>query len=448
VASGVSEEVCVAAPSPAGAIEAARRAAPPRELSRIRGDLAAHRPPGLLPADALLAYLPPAATSSAFEVRAAGAVDPADPTHGWVVVEGVTSLGQSELPLRLTVLLSLSESMGSAPTADLPLRQDGGPGAVRPATRIELAKSILDELVRRMPSRTEVALVVFDRRSGRVALPPTRATERERIREVIERLQPVGSEASQSPLDAAYQLAGEDWDPCADQRMLLLTDDRAQLAPNPAKMASTVGSWAKKGLELWTVSLALLGRTAPEVEGLAEVGRGTHLYADTKSEAVEPLLAALRASGAVVREPAIEVAFGPGVTSWTRVAGAPGSGADTFPLPTTLEGGWREARVYEVTLDPAVSGPLATVTWAGGSPIPGEWTVGATTELPTTPLDAAAPPFLKERVFATALAATSARATPDWAKVRDWGAALALGPGPARELLVWSDLLADRAPAP
>lgn len=441
MASGAAEEVCVAAPSPAGAIEAARRAAPPRELSRIRGTLAAHQPPGSFGVDALLASVPPAPTPDPFVVRAAGAVDPRDPTHGWVVVEGVTSLGQSELPLRLTVMLSLAESMGSAPTADLPVLQDAGP--VRPVTRIALAKAILDELVRRMPARTELALVVFDRRGGRVALPPTKATDRERIREVIERLQPVGSEASAAPIDAAYRLAGEAWDPCADQRMLLLTDDRALLSPNPDKASSTVASWAKKGLELWTVSLGLLGRTAPEVEALAEVGRGTHLYADTKSEAVEPLVAALRSSGALVRDPAIAVSFGPAVTGWRRAGGEPGSGSsDAFTLPTTLEGAWSETRVYEVTLDPTVPGPLAAVTWSAGSPIPGEWTLGAPIELAATPLGPSSPELLKQRVLAVTLAEASATSTPDWAGLRDWGTSLALGPGPARELVVWADLLA------
>jgi hypothetical protein len=446
MASGVSEVVCVAAPSPAGAIDAAQRAAPPRELSRIRGDLAARRPTGPIAVETLLAYLPPAPTNAAFEVRAASAVDPLDPTHGWVVVEAVAALGQSELPLRLTVMLSLAESMGSAPTSDLPMLQDSGPGDVRTTTRIQLAKSILDELVRRMPARTEIALVVFDRTSGRVALPPTSATERERIREVIERMKPLGSEASASALDAAYKLAGADYDPCADQRMLLLTDGRALLSPNPQKTLNTVESWGKKGLELWTVSLGLLGQTAPEVEALAVAGRGTHLYADTKSEAVEPLVAALRATGAVVREPKLEVSFGPAVTSWTPVGGAAGTGSsDTFPLPVTIEGGWREVRVYDVRLNPDVAGPLGAVTWSAGSPVPGEWTLGETVELPADALSTDSADFLKRRVFAMELAAASAQAHPEWLKLRLLGTSLQLGNGPARELLVWTDLLAKAA---
>jgi hypothetical protein len=447
---GPSETVCVAAPSPAGAIEAAQRAAPPRELSQLRGVMAARQPVGALPVNALLAYLPPESTSEPFVVRSAGAVDPTDPTRGLVVVEGVTSIGASELPLELTVMLSLAESMGSAPTADFPVLQNAGPGPIRPITRIDLAKGVLDELIHRMPDRTRIAVVAFDRGSGRVVLPMTPASDRERIREVLERMKPVGAEASAAPVDAAYTLATKDNDPCVDHRMLLLTDDRAVLAANPQKAASTVESWGKKGLELWTVSLGLLGRTAPEVEALAVAGRGTHLYADTRSEAVEPLVAALRATGAVVREPAVSVAFGPGVTSWTRVGGTgPGTGAaDAFTLPQTLEAAWRELRVYEVTLDPATPGPLATVTWKGGSPIPGEWTVGATSELAATPLSAESSPLLKRRAYALALAEASTAPSPDWAAVRDWGTSLSLGNGPARELLVWADLLSRYPTSP
>lgn len=442
-----AETVCVAAPSPAGAIEAARRAAPSRELSEIRGRMTARQPVGTLPVDALLSYLPPALPDEPFVVRAAGAVDPTDPGHGWVVVEAATSLGASDLPLRLTVLLSLAESMGSAPTDQFPVLQNAGPGGVRSVTRIELAKSILEALVARMPERTEIAVVAFDRSSGRVVLPWTKARDRERIREVVERVRPVGAEASASPVDAAYTVATADWDPCVDQRLLLLTDDRAKLAPNPDKATNTVASWGKKGLELWTVSLGLLGGAAPEVEAMATAGRGTHLYADTRSEAVEPLVAALRADGAVVREPVVDVAFGPGVT-WTRVASTgPGGGpTDRFGLPTTLDGAWRELRVYDVHLDPQRAGPLATVTWSGGSPVPGEWTVGDTVTVEAEPLSSASAGLLKRRVFALELARTSASPAPDWAKLRDWGVGLSLGDGPARELLVWADVLARSAP--
>src|SRR5690606_26153331 len=78
----------------------------------------------------------------------------------------------------------------------------------------------------------------------------------------------------------------------------------------------------------------------------------------------------------------------------------PKTGSDVWTLDPTLEGGWREARLYEVTLappppapepaaeapaevpaeapaepvEPVPEAPWATVTWSVGSPVPGDWT--------------------------------------------------------------------------
>ncbi|MEQ1501449.1 MAG: hypothetical protein ABMB14_04420, partial [Myxococcota bacterium] len=218
----------------------------------------------------------------------------------------------------------------------------------------------------------------------------------------------------------------------------------ARLDGEPDRAADVIAGWRSRGIGLWTLSLGTLGAAAPRVASLTAGADGVLITADTLSEAVEPL-GAMRATGAAVRDAAVEVSFGPGVTGWQRVGASPGAGpSDRWVLPSPLDAGWRTVALYELTIDPTVSGPLATVDWRGSSPVPGDWTVGGAVGdaivVSPTPLPAADAP-LRHRVFAVALA--RAVASP-----------AAIGPareaselvhpgevGPASELVGWLGLL-------
>ncbi len=471
----ISETVCVSVPSPVGQIKAAAEATVPRDVALTRGTIVREVPLRPLGVDQALQYLPPATTTDKFAVRASAAVDPGDPTRGFVAVEAAAPIGRSDIPLRITLLLDVSESMESVPMRVLPALQDEVPPDDK-TSRLDLAKAVIDELVVRMPARGELALVAFQANEARVLLQPTPAERRERIREAVARARPGDAYGSRTPLETVYDLAGTSFDPCADHRVLLITDDNAHLHGKEKKTFSTVAEWAAKGLELWTLSVGLLGEDSPQLDALTEAGGGVHVYADTRSEAVEPLVAALRSAGAVVREPSIEVGFGPRVTSWRRVGteGGPSTGPDTWALPVTLEGGWREARLYEVTLappppeptpdptapapasappapaDPAAEPapptppePWATVTWAVGSPVPGDWTRGEV--VPVAPVALVdAQPFLRGRVYAIRVAEATSAPSPDWAALDALGKELVREPGGARELHAWAHALSAR----
>lgn len=469
----ISEEICVSIPAPSGQIAAATAAEAPRDIARTRATIVQQTALRPLSDEAALDYVTPAPTNERFEVRASAARDPDDPTHGWMSVEAVAPVGKADIPLRITLLLDVSSSMESVPTRTLPPLQDVIDPQER-VNRLDLAKAVIDELVRRMPPRGEVALVAFEESRARVLLQPTSILDRDRIREAVSRANPGDASGARSPLETVYDLAGASFDPCADHRVLLITDDNAYLGGKEKKAHEMVEAWAERGLELWTLSIGLLGQDSESLDALTRAGGGVHLYADAKSEAVEPLVAALRASGAVVRDPAVKVEFGDDVVSWRRVGSsdAPSHGADTWTFGSTLEGGYRETRLYELTLKPPppppppppaaapVPGapetpppppppappppaPWASVTWSAGSPVPGDWTRGERVEVPGGSLVDAAP-SLRARIYALDVAGATRDPAADWAALDALGQELVREPGPALELHAWAHDLATR----
>jgi hypothetical protein len=429
--------VCVAARPVGAPARAAQGASADPRLAAVRFALHEKQPVPAVPGAALVRYLAPAPPRGRFEVRAAAAVDPADPTHGWLAVEAGTPLGRSGTPLHLTILLDASDSMHGVPITAIPPLLDQAPGgAYRNVSRIEIARAALLQLAERLPSRADVSLVVFDRDRAEVLLRPTPATSLRDIEFALNRAsQDLARKGARSPLETTYTLASSSYDPCADNRILLVTDDNDQMDRNRETALRTVTAWADRGLELWTLSVGQLGRPAVSVTALTDAGRGVLVYADTVSEAVEPLGVALRASGAAVRAPSVRLDVAGELTPLT------GAGA-SWALPDTLAAGWRGVELYRVSIPDPAAASLGVVHVSADAPADGEWTVRTDVVIPLAPL-ADADPIVRGRVFAWAVGeALAGRGA--WADVQALGAIAVREDGPARELQAWAARLGQQ----
>lgn len=438
-----SDTICVASRPVGAPIAAVAAAGADPRLAAVRRAL--HEGTAVPPVDpgVLVSYIAPAPTRAKMEVRAAAAVDPSDPSRGWLAVEAIAPLGRSGVPLHLTILMDTSDSMYSVPFTVVPPLLDEAPpspgGRYRNVQRLEVARAALIELTKRLPSRADVSVVVFDRARAETLLArPVPATAVDDLRFALGRAsQEVARKGVRTPLEAVYTVASASYDPCADNRILLVTDDNDRMDLDREVVTQTVKAWADRGLELWTLSVGQLGAQTPSVETLTRAGHGVLLYADTVSEAVEPLSAALRATGTLVRAPTVDI-------SLTGASLAPLTGAgSSWSLPPALDAGWRRVELYALTVDPSATGPIGSVRLTASSPVPGEWTVDTTVPIEILPL-AEADPIVRTRVFAWEVGQALAGAT-SWERVQALGAVAVREDGPARELQAWAATLGARS---
>ena len=377
-----------------------------------------------------------------FTFEAAAMRDPRSETRAYVTVRS-QGPDKALAPLRLTFVIDTSPSMNSVFLRDLPALQDSAPdGSYRAVTRLELAKASLRSLVARLPDRAVVAVVAIDRGRSELLLPPTPIAQAARIHRAILRASPI-LRHTKGALDVIEKLALEGGDPCADTRILLMTDANARISPRLDEAQKRVVRWYEEGASLWTVSLGVLVEDTSQAKALTAYGRGLHLTADTLSEAVQQLVQSLYVSGVVGRNLSLEIQPNPERVQSLRRLDRPSPKSARGLTVAEIHAGREVRATYELTLRPdAPPGPLASVKWGVDSAYPGEWRADDELELTEVPAEESAP-WLRDDVVAVVMADGLAhKDTTDWEAVATLTRRLAGPVGMAREYAAWARHLA------
>jgi hypothetical protein len=439
VAASPAEDVCVAEPgAEARAVQALIASMTPASVRAARAALVTNRPAPLVPFEDWAAWLPiaPAANGASPELRTAMVVDPADRRRGWLAVELAAPLAERLTPLHLTLLVDLSPSMLTVPMVGFPVLQDEMPvaGCCDAISRLDLAKAVLHELVDLLPPASELSLVVFVRDQAEVRIARRAvAADPDAFHHAIDGIVPWSFAPRGDTIDIVEAAALEDRDPCTDHRIFLVTDDRARISMDVQRTDDAIARWSELGVELWAVSVGVLDGDVSQLAASAARGKGVLLRADTLSEGRRALIGALRTAGTVARSPAVRVVPGSGLLAWRRVGGPPTPlDADLWTLPEQLPGGFGQAALYELTLDPARGRPVVVVEASAGSAIPGDW-VWSDRQRPAPAPLADAPGFLRRPLLASLLSAQLAggKARPDLVRT------LVMEDGAEKELAAW-----------
>ncbi len=448
------EEICV---TTARTAQDVRVDEPPRQVTAYRAqivDPVDGQPPPTVTLPELLraGSLPMRARKGAypgdFDFQV-GAVQ--DPTRPGRAVLGVRAVAPEAglAPLRLTFVLDTSPSMRAVFMRELPALQDEpADGTYRPVTRLELSKAALRELLDRLPDRAVVAVVGVDRGRAELLLPPTPIEQAPRIHRAVLQAGPVRTNQAKA-LDTIEKVTIEGGDPCADTRILFLTDENARLQTELDEAQKRVKRWFAEGASLWTMSMGVLDSDTTDAAALTARGGGLHTRADTVTDAVRQLVQSLRVSGVVGKQLSVSVARQPeqvarvrrvdgGPASWTR---AEVRAAEELEATYVLE----RAAASSSGSD-AVSGPAVTVEWKVVSPYPGEWAVAETFEVAIVPA-AKAPPWLRDRLVAVLVGEALVSGTPDWRALADLADELAAPVGMGREIAAWADYRAPARPS-
>jgi Ca-activated chloride channel family protein len=158
-------------------------------------------------------------------------------------------------------------------------------GSMAPADRLPLAIKSVNLLIDQLRPQDRVSMVAYAGSAGAV-LEPTDGRSKLKMRCALEALQAGGSTAGGQGLALAYALAGQNFDPRAVNRVVLLTDGDFNVGiSDPSKLKDFVADKRKTGVYLSVYGFGRGNYNDALMQALAQNGNGTAAYVDTYQEA-------------------------------------------------------------------------------------------------------------------------------------------------------------------
>jgi len=290
-----------------------------------------------------------------------------------VLVVGPARPERQREPAHLTFLVDVSDSMRSVFTRSYPvLDAEAVDFSVHrqlfaPADRLSLARRAVALLVDELDVRGTLAIATYGAGSE-IVLEPTPIRQGRVVRDALLDLGPPEETGVDRGLKLAYRLASKAFDPCDDNRLIVIGDGGGVLRGDLTKAYGVLSDRAASGVGVSAIGVGLRNGRSLDMERLATVGYGRAYYADSLYDAVLALRHELRPGGLVLRNMAVDVSF-----PQETVQEATAIISETDWIPTEISEGWKTTGLYALRLDDA-RGEVMSVSWAAESPVPGEWT--------------------------------------------------------------------------
>ncbi|XXF77115.1 von Willebrand factor type A domain-containing protein [Myxococcaceae bacterium GXIMD 01537] len=251
-------------------------------------------------------YRVPAPEKGDFNVDLEGAPSPFTPgRHLLKVGLQARRIGKSERkPTHLVFLVDTSGSMNSP-------------------DKLPLARHSMRLMLEGLNETDTVALVTYAG-SVRDVLPPTPASERERILAAIDALDAGGGTAMGSGMELAYQHAGRKAGPHVVSRVVVLTDGDANIGPDldADAMLKRVGGYVQEGVTLSTIGFGMGNYRDNLMERMANKGNGNCYYIDSEREARRVFQERLAGTLEVLaKDVKVQVEFDPAAVRGYRLLG-------------------------------------------------------------------------------------------------------------------------------
>lgn len=195
-------------------------------------------------------------------------------------------------------------------------------GSMDRENRLGLAKESLKLMVEELRPTDSVGIAVYGSTAYTV-LPVTSVAEKETILAAINRLGPDGSTNAEAGLRLAYEMAWENYNPTAINRVVLISDGVANVGrTGPAQILETIEQYAAQGITLTSVGVGMGNYNDVLMEQLANQGDGFYAYVDTLDEAeklfVHDLTGTLQT---IAKDAKVQVEFNADVVNAYRLVG-------------------------------------------------------------------------------------------------------------------------------
>ncbi len=296
------------------------------------------------------AYAPP--SEGAFTVHMEGAPSPFSRGRHLlrVALKGKVVSRSERRPANLVFLVDTSGSMSSS-------------------DKLPLAKEAIKIAVKNLNENDLVSIVTYAG-GTRDVLPPTPATERAKIDAAVDSLSSGGGTAMGSGMELAYRHAVQKASANVISRVIVLTDGDTNIGPNLSadSILSSVQKYVKEGVTLSTIGFGMGNYRDDLMERLADKGNGNCFYIDSHKEARKVFEEKLTGTIEVIaKDVKVQVEFDPRVVKTYRLVGyenraiADKDFRDDKVDAGEIGAGHSVTALYEVQLNPAAEGDLATV---------------------------------------------------------------------------------------
>jgi len=195
-------------------------------------------------------------------------------------------------------------------------------GSMNEPNKLPLVQQSLAMLLDQLGPNDSVAIVTYAGNAG-TALEPTRASQKGRIRAVIDSLGAGGSTAGAEGIRQAYALAERNFDPRAVNRVILATDGDFNVGiTNRNELKGFVERERGKGVFLSVLGFGMGNYNDALMQVLAQNGNGAAAYIDTVAEARKTLVEeATSTLFPIAKDVKIQVEFNPATVAEYRLIG-------------------------------------------------------------------------------------------------------------------------------
>ena len=195
-------------------------------------------------------------------------------------------------------------------------------GSMNHPDKLPLVQRSLNMLLDELDPRDTVAIVTYAGSAG-TALEPTPASQKDRIRAVIDRLGAGGSTAGAEGIRQAYALAQANYDHKGVNRVILATDGDFNVGiTDQGELKGFVERERGKGVFLSVLGFGMGNYNDALMQALAQNGNGIAAYIDTVAEARKTLVEEASSTlFTIAKDVKIQVEFNPAAVAEYRLIG-------------------------------------------------------------------------------------------------------------------------------
>lgn len=195
-------------------------------------------------------------------------------------------------------------------------------GSMYGPTRLELVKSSLKLLINNLREKDRVAIVVYSGSAGEV-LPSTSGSDKQKIREALDKLTAGGSTAGGAGIKLAYQIARKNFVEGGNNRIILCSDGDFNVGiSSPDGLEKLIEQERKSGVFLTVLGYGMGNYKDNRMQVLAEKGNGNHAYIDNMQEANKVLVQEFGGTiHTVAKDVKLQIEFNPAQVQAYRLIG-------------------------------------------------------------------------------------------------------------------------------